>query len=48
MISPPEGKRKPIYSTDVVKSLPLWYQALAQVLQEKGDLIISDKAEGSL
>lgn len=28
---------------ETLKSLPLWYQALAEVLKEKGRLILTDE-----
>jgi len=32
---------------ETLKSLPLWYQALAEVLIEKGRLILSDDKKGT-
>lgn len=30
---------------ETLKSLPLWYQALAEVLREKGRLILTDEPQ---
>jgi hypothetical protein len=32
---------------ETIKSLPLWYQALAEVLKEKGRLILTDDKPSS-
>lgn len=37
-------KKEPIRTDrETLKSLPLWYQALAEVLKEKGRLVITDE-----
>jgi hypothetical protein len=43
----PQNHKCITVSEQIIKSLPLWYQALASVMQEKGEMVIQnvDKSE---